>query len=74
MRAHAPGVQGCQATICMPPTTTPLKIDAVRRLGAEIELVGATYAEAQVHAQMRAAAEGKVCYRWRRSELILTCS
>jgi len=32
----------------------------VRRLGAEIELVGATYAEAQVHAQMRAAAEGKV--------------
>ncbi len=44
----------------MPPTTTPLKVDAVRRLGAEIELVGATYAEAQVHAQMRAAAEGKV--------------
>ena len=40
MRVHAPGVQGCQATICMPPTTTPLKIDAVRRLGAEIELVG----------------------------------
>ncbi len=52
--------QGCKATICMPPTTTPLKVDAVRRLGAEIELVGATYAEAQVHAQMRAAAEGKV--------------
>ena len=53
-------LQGCSATICMPPTTTPLKIDSVRRLGAEIELVGATYAEAQVHAQMRAAAEGKV--------------
>ena len=53
-------LQGCKATICMPPTTTPLKIDSVRRLGAEIELVGATYAEAQVHAQMRAAAEGKV--------------
>ncbi len=56
------GLQGCHATICMPPTTTPLKIDSVRRLGAEIELVGATYAEAQVHAQMRAAAEGKVSF------------
>ena len=67
------GLQGCSATICMPPTTTPLKIDSVRRLGAEIELVGATYAEAQVHAQMRAAAEGKVSLNPLNPTLALSC-
>ena len=44
--------QGCQATICMPPTTTAIKIEAVKRLGGDIELVGQTYAEAQTHARV----------------------
>lgn len=44
--------QGCSATICMPPTTTAIKIEAVKRLGGDIELVGQTYAEAQTHGRV----------------------
>lgn len=36
----------------MPPTTTTIKVEAVKRLGGEIELVGQTYAEAQTHARV----------------------
>ncbi|CAL8464367.1 g3902 [Coccomyxa elongata] len=63
---HAQGVAlaartlGCKATICMPPTTTTIKIEAVKRLGGEIELVGQTYAEAQTHAKERALKENKI--------------
>ncbi|KAK9904777.1 hypothetical protein WJX75_002298 [Coccomyxa subellipsoidea] len=63
---HAQGVAlaartlGCKATICMPPTTTQIKIDAVKRLGGNIELVGQTYAEAQTHARERALKENKI--------------
>lgn len=37
----------------MPPTTTAIKIEAVKRLGGDIELVGLTYAEAQTHARVK---------------------
>ena len=35
------------------PTSTPgIKIDAVRRLGGSVELVGETYSETQTYAQV----------------------
>ena len=36
----------------MPITAAPIKIEAVKRLGGIIELVGETYAEAQTYAQV----------------------
>ena len=46
------GVQGCKATICMPTSTPGIKIDAVRRLGGNVELVGEGYSETQTYAQV----------------------
>ena len=52
---HAQGVAlsakalGIQAHIVMPVTTPQIKIDAVRRHGAEVELFGDTYSEAEQH-------------------------
>ena len=46
-------LQGCTATICMPVTTPDIKVDAVRRLGGAVELVGESYSETQAHAQAR---------------------
>jgi threonine dehydratase len=54
---HAQGVAlaartlGCQATIVMPVTTPQIKIDAVRALGANIELAGDGYDDAGMHAR-----------------------
>ncbi|MFK7885866.1 MAG: threonine ammonia-lyase, biosynthetic [Gammaproteobacteria bacterium] len=54
---HAQGVAlaartlGCPATIVMPVTTPQIKIDAVRALGAQIELAGDGFDEASEHAQ-----------------------
>ncbi len=54
---HAQGVAlaanrlGCEALIVMPQTAPSLKIDAVRRLGAEVVLWGDSYSDAFVHAQ-----------------------
>lgn len=45
-------VQGCKAVICMPTSTPGIKIDAVRRLGGSVELVGETYSETQTYAQV----------------------
>ena len=48
---HAQGVAlaashfGCEATIFMPAITPTIKVDAVRRLGATIRLVGSTFDE-----------------------------
>lgn len=46
-------VQGCKAVICMPVTTPEIKIEAVRRLGGHVKLVGETYSETQTFAQVR---------------------
>lgn len=49
---HAQGVAlsasrlGCRAVIVMPTTTPPVKIDAVKRLGAEVVLHGDSYSDA----------------------------
>jgi threonine dehydratase len=53
---HAQGVAlaakrlGCKALIVMPTTTPPVKIDAVRARGGEIELFGDSFTDAYQHA------------------------
>lgn len=62
---HAQGVGlaaqrlGMKATIVMPKTTPEIKIEAVRRLGANTVLHGNTYDEAYEHALDIAAEEGQ---------------
>ncbi len=54
---HAQGValaasrMGIRATIVMPRTTPPIKVNAVRRLGGNVVLAGDTYDEAAAHAR-----------------------
>jgi len=61
---HAQGVAfsarrlGIRAVIVMPRTTPEIKVDAVRALGAEVELVGDHYAEAQCHSERLAEETG----------------
>jgi threonine dehydratase len=63
---HAQGVAlaarklGCSALIVMPATTPTIKIDAVRNLGAEIELAGDSYDDALVRALELGRASGRV--------------
>lgn len=38
----------------MPVTTPEIKIEAVRRLGGQVKLVGETYSETQTYAQVHA--------------------
>ena len=40
---------GLRAVIVMPQTTPQIKVDAVRDMGAEVVLVGDSYADAQAH-------------------------
>src|SRR5262249_5433484 len=40
---------GLRAVIVMPQTTPQIKVDAVRAMGAEVILVGDSYADAQAH-------------------------
>jgi len=53
---HAQGVAlaaqklGCRAVIVMPVTTPQIKVQAVVRRGAEVELAGESYEEASIHA------------------------
>ena len=53
---HAQGVAlaasrlGCRALIVMPTTTPPVKIDAVRARGGEVELFGDSFSDAYAHA------------------------
>ena len=61
---HAQGVAlaasrlGCPAYIVMPVTTPAIKVDAVRALGAEVELWGDSYSEAETRAHQRQEEEG----------------
>jgi len=63
---HAQGVAlaaqrlGCRALILMPQTTPEIKVDAVRRMGAEVVLWGDAYDDAYTEARRREAAEGLV--------------
>jgi threonine dehydratase len=61
---HAQGVAfaarhlGLRAQIVMPRTTPEIKVAAVRDLGAEIVLIGDSYAEAQTHCDALAESSG----------------
>lgn len=61
---HAQGVAlsgqklGCKAIIAMPVTTPAIKVEAVRRLGGTVELVGENYDATQAYAKKRAEEEG----------------
>ena len=63
---HAQGVAlaaaklGCKAVIVMPTTAPTLKVEAVRSLGAEIELWGDSYSDAYEFAQKLQADHGYV--------------
>jgi threonine dehydratase len=48
------------ALIVMPQTTPEIKVEAVRDLGAEVELAGDTFAEAAQRCDERAAATGRI--------------
>ena len=61
---HAQGVAlsgqklGCKAIIAMPVTTPAIKVEAVRRLGGVVELVGENYDATQAYAKKRSEEEG----------------
>jgi threonine dehydratase len=61
---HAQGVAfaarhlGLRALIVMPQTTPEIKVDAVRAMGAEVELAGDSYAEAKLRCDALAAETG----------------
>jgi threonine dehydratase len=60
---HAQGValsaskMGIKATIVMPLTTPPIKVNAVKNLGGQVELYGDTYDEASKYAKQLAEAQ-----------------
>jgi threonine dehydratase len=62
---HAQGVAfsarhlGTSAVIVMPQTTPEIKVDAVRELGADVELAGDTFAEAKARCDELTAATGR---------------
>src|SRR5512139_1972236 len=55
---HAQGVAfsarrlGVHAVIVMPQTTPQIKVDAVRAMGAEVVLIGDSYADAKAHCDL----------------------
>ena len=62
---HAQGVAmsakrlGCRALIVMPVTSPSIKVDAVKRWGVEVELVGDSYNEAFEHAREVCKRQGR---------------
>jgi threonine dehydratase len=61
---HAQGVAyaarelGLRATIVMPQTTPQIKVDAVKSMGADVVLIGDSYADAQAHCDLLIAESG----------------
>jgi threonine dehydratase len=49
---------GVRAVIVMPQTTPSIKVDAVRDMGAEVVLIGDSYADAQAHCETLIAQTG----------------
>ena len=58
--AYAARERGAKATICMPQITPPLKVDATKAYGADVELVGEVFDEAAAHAQELSDTKGMV--------------
>jgi threonine dehydratase len=63
---HAQGVAmsarhlGCRAVIVMPTVTPSIKVNSVKRLGAEVVLIGDNFDEASAYAKRRAADDAMV--------------
>jgi threonine dehydratase len=74
---HAQGVAysarhlDLNALIVMPRTTPAIKVDAVRELGADVELVGDSYADAADHAATLAAETGRTTIHAFDDELVI---
>ncbi len=58
--AHAARLEGLPAVICMSPLVPGNKLDEIRRLGAEIRIVGNSQDDAQAEAERLAAEQGLV--------------
>lgn len=58
--AHAARLEGVRAVICMSKLVPANKVEEIRRLGAEIRIVGTSQDDAQVEAERLAAGEGLV--------------
>jgi threonine dehydratase len=56
--AYAASKLGLRARVVIPKTTPSIKVEAVRRYGAEVNLVGDDYADAVAHCRELAAATG----------------
>jgi threonine dehydratase len=56
--AYAARLYGVSATICVPEGANPLKVDAIRALGAEIVVHGRDFDEAREHCEALAARGG----------------
>jgi threonine dehydratase len=56
--AYAARLFGVKAIVCAPVGANPGKVAAMRELGAEVNLVGASYDEARLACERMAAAEG----------------
>lgn len=56
--AFAAGLFGVKALICAPKTANVAKVDAMRELGATVNLVGTNYDEARLACEQLAASEG----------------
>lgn len=56
--AHAAKLEGIRATICMSRLVPSNKVDEIRRLGAEIRIVGNSQDDAQVEVERLVAEEG----------------
>jgi threonine dehydratase len=55
---HGQSVFGVKAIICAPESSNPAKVEAMKELGATVNLVGADFDEARVACEQLAAAEG----------------
>jgi threonine dehydratase len=56
--AYAGGLFGVRVTICVPEQANPLKVDAMRRLGAELVFHGRDYDDAREHCEELARSNG----------------
>ena len=56
--AYAAREMGLRAVIVMPQTTPQIKVDAVNAMGAEVVLIGDSYADAQAHCDLLIAETG----------------
>src|SRR5215470_13348403 len=56
--AYAADVFGVRAVICVPGRATPVKVESMRALGAEVVIYGRDFDEARGHCEQQAAGTG----------------